>query len=248
MLIVGILLQLGVEDEGMSMTAPEGLFVLEGRPTAQVIADQLREQIVQGVFRPGQQLNESVLSGQLRTSRGPLREALQRLAQEGLLVSHRNRGVFVLELSTDDIKEIYAVREAVESAAANILLDAGQEQIKDTCQVLKKIIKDMAKQVARSDWQAIARLDMEFHTAFVAGAGNTRLIRIYKTLAAESRMCILNLEVSYPRVDVLVQEHQTLLDLLEAGDTAGLLSAIKRHMQKAVEDLTASAQNKEITA
>lgn len=231
----------------MSMTAPEGLFVLEGRPTAQLIADQLREQIVQGVFRPGQQINESTLSSQLRTSRGPVREALQRLAQEGILVSHRNRGVFVLELSTGDIKEIYAVREAVESTAANTLLDAGQQQIDETCQVLKGIVKDMAKQVAVSDWQAIARLDMEFHISFVAGAGNTRLIRIYKTLAAESRMCILNLEVSYPRADVLVEEHQNLLDLLAAGDRKGLLKAIKQHMQKAVEDLTAPTQAKDST-
>ena len=223
------------------MAASEGLFVLEGRPTAQLIADQLREQIIQGTFRPGQQINESALASQLRTSRGPLREALQRLSQEGILVSHRNRGVFVLELSGDDIREIYAVREAVESAAANILMDAGIEKINDTCDVLTGIIKDMAKQVAVSDWQAIARLDMQFHSSFVAGTGNSRLIRIYQTLAAESRMCILNLEISYPRADVLVQEHQILLDLLEAGDRRGLLHAIKRHLRQAVEDLTATS-------
>jgi DNA-binding GntR family transcriptional regulator len=222
------------------MAASEGLFVLEGRPTAQLIADQLREQIIQGTFHPGQQINESALASQLRTSRGPLREALQRLSQEGILVSHRNRGVFVLELSKDDIREIYAVREAVESAAANILMDAGTEKINDTCDVLKGIIKDMAKQVAVSDWQAIARLDMQFHSSFVAGTGNSRLIRIYQTLAAESRMCILNLEISYPRADVLIQEHQNLLDLLEAGDQKGLLHAIKRHLRQAVDDLTAT--------
>jgi DNA-binding GntR family transcriptional regulator len=230
------------------MAAPEGLFALEGRPTAQLIADQLREQIVQGTFRPGQQINESLLAGQLHTSRGPLREALQRLCQEGILVSHRNRGVFVLELSSEDVKEIYDVRASVELAAANTLLDAGREVIVETCRVLKGIIGDMAKQVAVSDWQAIARLDMEFHTAFVAGARNTRLIRIYKTLAAEARMCILNLEVSYPRVDVLVQEHQNILDLLEAGDRKGLQHAIKRHMQKGVEDLTTTRQDTNITA
>jgi len=232
----------------MSMAAPEGLFVLEGRPTAQLIADQLREQIVQGTFRPGQQINESVIAGQLNTSRGPLREALQRLCQEGILVSHRNRGVFVMELETDDIQEIYAVRESVESAAANTLLDGSPERVKDTCEVLREIVGEMAKQVAVSDWQAIARLDMQFHSAFVAGTGNSRLIRIYKTLAAESRMCILNLEVSYPRADVLVGEHQNLLDLLEAGDRKGLLRAIKRHMQKAVEDLTERQPDQEGTA
>lgn len=223
------------------MAAPKGILALEGRSTAQLIADQLREQIVQGTFRPGEQVNESVLASQLRSSRGPVREALQRLAQEGLLVSHRNRGVFVLELSADDIKEIYAVREAVESAAACALLDAGSERIADTCQVLKLVLKDMAEQVAISDWQAIARLDMQFHSSFVAGAGNSRLIRIYETLAAESRICILNLEVSYPRLDVLVSEHQNLLDLLEARDRKGLLKGIRQHMQRAVEDLTATA-------
>ncbi|WP_406274254.1 GntR family transcriptional regulator [Nocardia sp. NBC_00881] len=220
------------------MATPEGPLVLDGRPTAQLIADHLREQIIQGDFRPGQQINESVLAGQLRTSRGPVREALQRLAQEGILVSLRNRGVFVPELSIDDIKEIYAVREAVESASANILLAAGQEQINRTCQSLKETLTEMATQVALSDWQALTRLDMKFHTSFVERTGNSRLIRIYDTLVAESRMCILNLRVSYPRVDVLVQEHQNLLDLLEAGDNEGLQQAISRHMRKAVDDLT----------
>jgi DNA-binding GntR family transcriptional regulator len=230
------------------MTAPGALFALEGRPTAQLIADQLREQIVQGMFRPGEQINESVLASQLSTSRGPVREALQRLCQEGILVSRRNRGVFVLELATDDIREIYAVREAVESTAADALLDAGQEQVNDTCQALKATISDMAKQVAVCDWQAIARLDMQFHTSFVAGAGNTRLIRIYQTLAAESRMCILNLAVAYPRIDDLVQEHQNLLDLLEAGERAALHKAIKQHLETAVEDLTATREENEITS
>ena len=230
------------------MAAPEGMFVLEGRPTAQLIADQLRELIVQGAFSPGQQVNESALASQLKTSRGPLREALQRLCQEGILVSKRNRGVFVLELSTEDVREIYAVREAVELAAANSLLDSGPDQVTDTCRELKGIIRNMAKQVAVSDWQAIARLDMQFHTAFVSGTGNTRLIRIYETLAAESRMCILSLEVAYPRIDVLVQEHQTILELLEARDRSGLQQAIKRHMQKAVEDLTSSPEATGITA
>lgn len=220
------------------MAAPEATFVLEGRPTAQLIADQLRELIVQGAFKPGQQVNESALASQLNTSRGPLREALQRLCQEGILVSKRNRGVFVLELTANDVKEIYAVREAVELAAANTLLNSDPEQIAATSRELRGIIKNMAKQVKASDWQSLARLDMQFHTTFVSGTGNTRLIRIYETLAAESRMCILGLEVAYPRIDVLVQEHQTILDHLEAGDREGLQRAIERHMQKAVEDLT----------
>ena len=230
------------------MAASEGLFVLEGRPTAQLIADHLREEIIQGTFGPGEQINESVLATQLRTSRGPVREALQRLCQEGILISRRNRGVFVLELAIEDIREIYAVREAVEASAADTLLDGNQEHLKETCHVLKAVVKEMAKQVAVSDWQAIAKLDMEFHSAFVGGARNTRLTRIYETLAAESRMCILNLEISYPRIDVLVQEHQNILDLLQAGKRDELHQAIQGHMEKAVEDLTMKWQKSGVTA
>lgn len=230
------------------MAATERQFVLEGRPTAQLIADQLREQIVQGSIRPGQQINESLLARQLNTSRGPLREALQRLCQEGILISRRNYGVFVLEVERHDLREIYELRESLESAAASRLLEGSPEQIQDTCELLKEIVGEMAKHVADSDWQTIAGLDMQFHSCLVAGIGNSRLIRIYKTLAAESRMCILNLEVSYPRVDLLVEEHRNILDLLEAGDRDGLLQAIKRHMQKAVEDLTATQRDKPIYA
>jgi DNA-binding GntR family transcriptional regulator len=225
------------------MAMPDGLFQLEGRPTAQLIADQLREQIIQGIFRPGQQINESVLAGQLSTSRGPVREALQRLTQEGLLVPLRNRGVFVKELTIDDIREIYAVREAVEKASAEILLTAGHSQIDRTWQLLKEIVAAMANQES-SDWQEISRLDMQFHTSFVAGTHNSRLMRIYDTLVAETRMCIHHLRVTYPRVDVLVREHQEILDMLGLRDNERLQRAISNHMRKAVDDLNAIQQNR----
>ena len=99
-------------------------------------------------IRPGKQINESLLARQLNTSRGPLQEALQRLCQEGILISRRNYGVFVLEGETHDLREIYEVRESVESAAAGRLLDGSPQQIKDTCGVLKEIVGEMAKQAS----------------------------------------------------------------------------------------------------
>jgi DNA-binding GntR family transcriptional regulator len=218
--------------------AAKGLFTLEGRPTAQLIADQLREQIIQGIFRPGEQINESILAVQLNTSRSFIREAVQRLCQEGILTNRRNHGVFVLELSTQDSKEIYAVREAVETTAADALLNNSPRHIKTTCQVLKKILRNMKRQVDANNWQSVAQLDMQFHTTLVAAAGNSRMTRIYKTLAAESTMCILNLEISYPQAQTLVQEHENILHLLETGNREELHKALKHHMQKAVHDLS----------
>ena len=66
----------------------------------------------------------------------------------------------------------------------------------------------MKRRVDENNWQAVAQLDMQFHTTLVAAAGNSRMTRISKTLAAESTMCILNLEVSYPQAQTLIQEHE----------------------------------------
>lgn len=218
---------------------PDGTPVFQRRLTAELIADHLREQIVLGIFRPGQQINEPGLAAQLQTSRGTLREGLQRLCQEGLLGSWRTRGFFVEELTTTDIEEIYAVRETIELSSADRLLEGGQGTLDGTTKALREIVSDMAKQVALSDWQEFARADMQFHTVFVAGAGNSRLIRIFQTVAAESRMCLLGLEVSRPRAGMLVEEHQVILDKLEGRDREGLQEAIRCHIQKAMEDLTA---------
>ena len=226
----------------MSVVAPEELFALEEKPTAQLIADHLREQIVQGSIRPGQQINEYFLASQLNMSRSPVREAVQRLCQEGILVYRRNHGVFVSQIERHDLREIYKVRESVESAAAGRLLDGSPRQIKDTCDVLQEIVSEMAAQVATSHQPTMARLELQFHSALVAGAGNSRFVRIYKTLAAESRMCSLDLDCSHARMEVLLDEHQNIVDLLKAGDREGLLKAIRRHMQTALDELAPTQQ------
>lgn len=216
------------------------LSALEGRPTSVLIADQLRDRIIDGSFHPGEQVTEAQLAARLQVSRGPVREALQRLSQEGLLISHRNRGVFVLDLGPDDVAEIYSARAAVELGAAEEILESGEDVIDAVSEALSAVLKQMPAVVAASDWKSLSGLDLGFHQAFVAGANNSRLSRIYHTLAAESRICMVNLEVSYPRAGDLVSEHQRLLDLLRGRDHAALDKEIRTHMSSAVRDLTAS--------
>lgn len=222
------------------MAGEDGLAALEGRPTSVLIADQLRERIIDGSFRPGEQVREAALVDKLQVSRGPVREALQRLSQEGLLVSHRNRGMFVLELAITDVAEIYAAREAIEIGAAAAISKQDQQTIDKTVKRLSKIITRMEPLVDQRDWLRLAELDLSFHMAFVESGGNSRLSKIYSTLAAESRICIVNLEGSYPHAEALVAEHQALVDLLKAGNWQQLESAISSHMAAGVADLTTS--------
>src|SRR3954468_4154381 len=75
--------------------------------TPAIIARKIRDAIARGDFAPGVQLGEAELAKELGVSRGPLREAMQRLTQEGLLVSYRNRGLFVVSMDQDDFRDIY---------------------------------------------------------------------------------------------------------------------------------------------
>jgi DNA-binding GntR family transcriptional regulator len=222
------------------MAGIDELSALEGRPTSELIADQLRDRILEGAFRPGEQVIEAQLAARLRVSRGPVREALQRLSQEGLLVSHRNRGVFVLELTATDIAEIYVARKATETAAAETVLASGKAKIVATAQVLRQIVQEMSAAMNAGEWPRLAERDLAFHRALVEASGNSRLSRIYATLAAESRICMVNLEGSYRRVDVLVEEHQRIVELLAEERGEALLQEIAQHMDKAVADLSAS--------
>jgi DNA-binding GntR family transcriptional regulator len=211
---------------------------LKAPQTAAVIADQLRERILDGSFDPGEQLSEANLAAQLQLSRGPVREALQRLVQEGLLVSHRNRGVFVVELTATDVAEIYAAREAVETAAAVAVFTGNEELRTMAVKKLTAIVATMPRLVEAHDWRKLAKQDVAFHTTLVKAGGNSRLVRMYATLAAESRICMVHLENAYFHPQSLVEEHQHIVDLLAAGPRRSLEAAIRQHMVSAVSDLS----------
>ena len=92
--------------------------------TPSIIADKLRKAIGAGELKPGAQLGEADLARKLGVSCGPLREGMQRLTQEGLLVPIRNRGLFVIDITVDEIRDMYLAREAIESTAARRLSPA----------------------------------------------------------------------------------------------------------------------------
>ena len=107
----------------------EGIDHLEPIPrrsTARLIADRIRSAIVDGRLRPGEHMTEARLAEQLGVSRAPIREALQRLIQEGL-AEHRRQGVFVRQLTNADVADVYYARTACEVAAADAIMHSPED-------------------------------------------------------------------------------------------------------------------------
>jgi DNA-binding GntR family transcriptional regulator len=207
-----------------------GPLVQESTPS--IIADKLRRAIGHGELKPGTQLGEAELARRLGVSRGPLREGMQRLTQEGLLVAIRNRGLFVRDMTPEDVTDMYLAREAIERAAARKILEgdyraAGKE--------LLAIVDQMAAAQTPAE---VSELDIAFHERLLQLARSPRLSRIHQTFITETRMCIHALDESYAKSDLRHREHRALANAIRKGDrelTHRLLSA---HMDDAVRRLT----------
>ena len=204
--------------------------------TPALIADQLRAEILAGTFPPDTQLTEIELARQLQVSRGPVREAMQRLIQEGLLRGERNRGAFVMELDHDDARDIYLARGAIERAAAAIVTRRPAAQ---TLARLQSIVDSFAASADRP-WSETIVHDLGFHEAMVDAAGSSRLSRMFRTLAAETRLCMLRLEPFYPDGAEVVAEHQRILDAIASGDLMSADRLVELHMDAAAARLSAS--------
>lgn len=202
--------------------------------TASVIARQLRNAIIHGSVEPGAQLGETELANRLGVSRGPLREAMQRLVQEGLLRSEPNRGLFVIELTADDVEDIYRARTAVERAAVAAILECDPE---GSIASLRKAHEAMTRAAKRSDAKALSDADLSFHQALVTEAASPRLKRMHDTLLAETRMCLTALELTdYLPVDI-VAEHGEIVAAIEARDKRRLERLLTSHTDDALRRL-----------
>ncbi len=213
------------------MTSPRFIDPLVQETTPSIIADKLRQAISHGELSAGMQLGEAELARQLGVSRGPLREGMQRLTQEGLLVSIRNRGVFVIEMTPANVRDMYVARGAVERAAATQIfahdpVDAGRQ--------LGEVIDQMADAAASEDAVGVSNADIEFHKLLVSLAQSPRLNRMHKTLLMETQMCIHALERTYAHVDDRVGEHRAIADAFAASDPKLTDRLLLAHMDDAV--------------
>jgi DNA-binding GntR family transcriptional regulator len=206
--------------------------------TPGLIAARIREAIATGVIPPGAQVSEAAYARQLNVSRGPLREGLQRLAQEGLLTAHRNRGHFVIEMTPENVVDMYLARAAVERAAAALV----HQRDPDTAAAELLALCDQMAEAARSgDVHMVSEIDVAFHKAYVRASGSPRMIRIHETLMTETRMCIAALEPTYALGDTRVSEHRRIASSFTKADPAETDRLLVEHMDDAVMRLTGKA-------
>jgi DNA-binding GntR family transcriptional regulator len=215
-----------------------GLGPARRRVLADEVNDKLRRAIVSGEIAPGERLREDELAARMSVSRGPVREALVRLEQEGLVVLERHRGARVATLSREDHEHIYSVRQALEQVAVEYACHNGTEEDFDR---LESILAEFsrASKAARTP-AAAAEWDVRFHDAIYLAAHNEPLYRAWEGLRSQihgfltTRM-VLRLDYH----DTWVTDHANLLELLRQRKKVAGRKLIRTHVHGGYERIVA---------
>ncbi len=203
----------------------------ESATLADRVFEQLRRAIVEGEIAPGSKISEPEMAARFGISRGPLREAMRRLESTNLVERRPNLGARVVTLTSEQLIEIYVVREALEGMAARL---AAEHMADEAIEELKHLLEQHRREVAREYWQAYFQKegDMDFHYRIVKGSGNQRLIGILcDDLYHLARMYRCQFGMGSDRARDALKEHALIVDAIAErdGELAELL--MRRHIR-----------------
>jgi DNA-binding GntR family transcriptional regulator len=205
-----------------------GSATLDHRTLWQRVHEHLREQIISGHLTPGTELHEVALARSLGVSRGPVREALGRLATEGLVTIKPRRGAVVRALSNEEFIEAYQVREALEMMAVRL---AVPKLTAEDLAAMERLIDEMASRGEAEDVQGFFEANTEFHQRFFEAAGNGMLSELYRQLRGQiDRHRLRSLEL---RGDLRrsIDEHRAILWAARTGDIERAVCLASDHIR-----------------
>jgi len=195
------------------------------------VFDQIRHAIVVGEIAPGSKISEPALAARYGISRGPLREAMRRLESSSLVERKPNIGARVITLTSEQLLEIYVIREALEGMAARLAAD----QMSDAAIAdLKRLLDQHRNEVVQEAWQAYFQEegDLDFHFRIVQGSGNGRLKNILcNDLYHLARMYRCQFGMKSDRARDALKEHELIVDAIAERDGELAEWLMRRHIR-----------------
>jgi len=201
---------------------------LDNRTLWEQVRDRLREDILAGRLEPGAELSEVGLARELGTSRGPLREALGRLASEGLVTITPRRGAVVTQLSREEFIDAYQVREALETLAVRLAVplmsDAEVAHLRELCELMDRAARD-------DEVHVFFDTNNSFHEALVRGSRNQKLHEVHRMLVGQMVPYLPRSLELRGNLQQSVAEHQAILAAIEERDADRAADLLAEHIE-----------------
>lgn len=186
------------------------------------VCERIREAIVRGELKLGEQVSEAQLAQRMDVSKTPVREALLRLKRDGLVEIHPQRGTFVFRLDPEQVGHLCRYRVMMETAALREAIAAQPDALAAD---MSRLVGEMKKGEKARDLQALARIDMDFHGLFFAHCPNQYLHAGYEVIRSQ----LVALRYRSPIANA-VSSHQVLVDAVVAGDAKRAVTLLTEHV------------------
>ncbi|XEC96535.1 GntR family transcriptional regulator [Paenibacillus tarimensis] len=186
----------------------------------------LKKDILDGTLGPGERLIVLDIAGKYQISQAPVREALERLKQEGLIVGQPNKGSVVSDITSKEIRDIFILREMIEGFAVKESMPLLTE---DDFRYLEHVLQEMDQAVKEYDSLKILEKDMEFHGFFYRKCNNSAILELWNHMKTKVMrfMAISNRHYSTKK---LVDWHKPLLEAIKSGNPAEAEAKVIEHM------------------
>ncbi len=220
----------------MSVTEKDTAQSKGGKSLVELAYDEIKDRILTNAYPPGHQALEQEVAADLGVSRTPVREALIRLENEGLVRLIPRRGMRVTPLSPDDMREIYEVLTAVETMAVELL--ARQKPSKAKMKTASDALAQMDQSLRAGDLEKWAEADDRFHRALLDACGNSRLAAIAATVRDQghrARLLTLRLREKPTKSN---KEHREVLNAILRGNWERARDLHYAHRIRTSETLT----------
>ena len=207
------------------------------------VYNELREALLCGQYKMDEWLTEHMLTQKLGVSRTPVRSALQRLAEDGLVSLIPNKGAVVIGIAKEDIVDIYRIRMRLEGLASAMAAEKITEEKK---QELSENLALFEFYIQRQDTEHIEQLDTVFHRMIYEASGSRTLARILSELHCNTKAYrTQSLCVPGRRLKTL-EEHKEILNAILTGNAEKAESLTSAHIRRAMENmLVVLAENEE---
>ncbi|WP_145948719.1 GntR family transcriptional regulator [Paenibacillus sp. Y412MC10] len=197
-----------------------------GNSISEQIYLTLKREIIAGELQPGTRLIVLDIAGKFQVSQAPVREALERMKQEGLINGIPNKGSVVSNITSKEIRDIFVLREIIEGYAVRTSMPTLSE---GDYEQLEMIIRSMEEAVERDDTLGILELDMDFHGFFYKRCDNQAILELWNQMRTKV-MRFMAISNRHHTTDLLAEWHRRLITVLQTGDGDAVEEAFIEHM------------------
>lgn len=200
----------------------------------EMVYSRLEEEILMGELCEGDSLTEITLSKRLGVSRTPIRGALHRLAEEGLVEIAPNRGAKVLGINVEDLVDIYKIRERLEGLASSL---ASKRISKEELDELSEAVDLAQFYISRNDTEHIKELDTVFHSIIYKASGSRFLERTLSELHKKIKAYRKRSLTVPGRLEKSEAEHREILEAIKAGNSERADELTSLHIRHALDNI-----------